>query len=237
MNLTLHTDKPVSRRDQDRFQRYEFSKRVAEVVASPIIDKSLVVGLYGKWGEGKTTVMNFIEQELPPETIRLKFNPWLFSDEQHLLTSFFSSICEAIGASDKTLLEKMGGLLTDYGAGIGWLTQWAGLNGETIKEVGSKLKSGSTEKTKQRIDSLIEESGKNIVVFIDDIDRLDVIEVQYVFKLVKLVADFPRTCYVLSFDDEMVSAALAPRYGGDKRSFGYGFLEKIIQVPLKIPKA
>jgi hypothetical protein len=72
---------------------------------------------------------------------------------------------------------------------------------------------------------------------VDDIDRLDIQEVQYIFKLVKLVGDFPRTCYVLSFDEEMVSAALAPKYGGDNRAAGHNFLEKIIQLPLKIPKA
>lgn len=35
----------------------------------------------------------------------------------------------------------------------------------------------------------------------------------------------------------MVSAALSPKYGGDSKSAGYNFLEKIIQIPLKIPKA
>jgi hypothetical protein len=237
MNTQIHTDKPISEQQQDRFQRYEFSKRIASIVASPKIDQSLVVGIYGKWGEGKTTVMNFIEKELPNETIRVKFNPWLFSDEQHLLSSFFSGICEAIGASDKTLLQKIGGLLSDYGSGIGLLTQFAGIKAEGIKGLGDKLKNASTQKLKKRIDDLIVDSEKNIVVFVDDIDRLDVSEVQYVFKLVKLVADFPRTCYILSFDDEMVAAALAPKYGGDKKIAGYNFLEKIIQIPLKIPKA
>jgi predicted KAP-like P-loop ATPase len=237
MNTQMLADKPISEQQQDRFQRYEFSKRIASIVASPKVDQSLVVGLYGKWGEGKTTVMNFIEQELPAETVRVKFNPWLFSDEQHLIKSFFSGMCEAIGAADKTLLEKFGNLLSDYGSGIGLLTQFAGIGGDGLKGLGDKLKNTSTQKMKQRIDDLIVDSGKNIVVFVDDIDRLDVNEVQYVFKLVKLVADFPRTCYVLSFDDEMVAAALAPKYGGERKIAGYNFLEKIIQIPLKIPKA
>lgn len=233
----MYTDKPASIQSEDCFQRYEFSKRIASIVAKPSIDKSLIIGLYGRWGEGKTTVMNFIQKELPKETITVNFNPWLFSDEQHLLKSFFTSISDSLGASDKTKKEKIGELLSDYGGAIGSVTQFVGFSTDGLEKFGNKLKSTSTEELKKRIDELIIQSGKSIVVFVDDIDRLDITEVQYVFKLVKLVGDFPRTCYILSFDDEMVSSALAPKYGGDSKSAGYNFLEKIIQIPLKIPKA
>jgi predicted KAP-like P-loop ATPase len=232
-----NTDKPASIKSEDRFQRYEFSKRIASIIATPKIDKSLIIGIYGKWGEGKTSVMNFVQQELPEETVVVNFNPWMFSDEPHLLRSFFSSISKQLGAKEKTIKEKMGGLLSEYGGAIGSLTQFAGFGTEGLEKLGDKLKETSIEEVKKRVDDLIIQSGKNIVVFVDDIDRLDVQEIQYVFKLVKLVGDFPRTAYVLSFDDEMVSAALAPKYGGDNKSAGYNFLEKIIQVPLKIPKA
>jgi predicted KAP-like P-loop ATPase len=237
MTNNIHTDKPATVQSEDCFQRYEFSKRIASIVAVPKIDKSLIIGLYGKWGEGKTTVLNFIRQELPEETIVVNFNPWLFSDEQHVLKSFFNSITEALGAKDKTLKEKLGGLFSDYGGAIGSITQFAGFSMDGVEKLGNKLKEVSTEQLKKRVDDLIIQSEKNIVVFVDDIDRLDIQEIQYIFKLVKLVGDFPRTCYVLSFDEEMVSAALAPKYGGDNKTAGYNFLEKIIQLPLKIPKA
>lgn len=238
MDLHIHTDKPATTRAEDCFQRYEFSKRIASIIASPKIDQSLIIGLYGKWGEGKTTVMNFIRQELPEDTVVVNFNPWMFSDEHHLLRSFFVSISKELGAKDRTIKEKIGGLLSDYGGAIGSVTQFAGFGTEGLEKLGNKLKESSIEHLKKRGDDLIILSGKNIVVFVDDIDRLDISEIQYVFKLVKLVGDFPRTAYVLSFDDEMVSAALAPKYGGDyNKAAGYNFLEKIIQMPLKIPKA
>src|SRR5690606_38170488 len=233
----MYTDKPASFKSEDSFQRYEFAKRIASIVGTPKIDKSLIVGLYGRWGEGKTTVMNFIREELPSDTVVVNFNPWFFTDEQHLLKSFFSSITDALGASDKTNKEKIGALLSDYGGAIGTITQFVGVKTDGLEKLGNKLKSTSSEQLKKRIDDLIIDSGKNIVVFVDDIDRLDIQEIQYVFKLVKLVGDFPRTAYILSFDDEMVSAALAPKYGGNSKVAGYNFLEKIIQVPLKIPKA
>ncbi len=193
MNINIQTDKPASLQSEDCFQRYEFSKRIASIVGAPKIDKSLIVGLYGKWGEGKTTVMNFIQQELPEETIIVNFNPWLFSDEQHVLKSFFVSITEALGANDKTLKEKIGGLFSDYGGAIGAVTQFVGFSTEGIEKLGNKLREVSIEQLKKRVDDLIIQSGQNIVVFVDDIDRLDIQEIQYIFKLVKLVGDFNYT--------------------------------------------
>jgi hypothetical protein len=69
----------------------------------------------------------------------------------------------------------------------------------------------------------------------DDIDRLDKAEIQTVFRLVKLLADFPNTTYVLFFDDKRVAEALGEKYVGD--GAGKSFLEKIIQVPLSLPPA
>lgn len=238
--MNIHTDKPASTKFEDRFQRYEFAKRIAAIAATAKTDKSLIIGLYGKWGEGKTSVMNFIQQELPKDTIIVNFNPWLFSDEQHLLKSFFSTLATSIGTEIKSGKEKVGEILADYGDAIGDFTEYIPKVGSKFKwlgKLGKKLSAVSVEVLKNRVDAMIRKSGNPIVIFVDDIDRLDVDEIQYVFKLVKLVGDFPCTSYILSFDDEMVSAALAPKYGGHDKAAGYNFLEKIIQVPLKIPKA
>lgn len=231
------TDNPAGKKSQDRFQRYEFSKRIASIVSSPKNEKSLIIGLYGKWGEGKSTVLNFIQRELPAETIVVNFNPWLFSDAKYLLKSFFESFAFALNKSEKSAKEKIGTFLSDYAGAIGSITQFFGASTDGIEKLGATMKETPIEKTKERIDKFIIDSGKNIVVLIDDIDRLDVDEVQYIFKVVKLVGDFPRTSYVLAFDDEMVSKALAPKYPGTAINTGYQFLEKIVQVPLKLPRA
>lgn len=233
--ITIHSDKPIIDGNNDLFQRYEFAKRIAKVISSQPEGDSLVVGLYGKWGEGKTTLMNFIQSELPTDSIVINFNPWLFSDENHLLKAFFEGLAGALNKESKNSKEKIGGFLAEYADSMGVLTQFLGFNTKGLESLGKKMGALSTEKLKERIDKYIEDSGKKIYVFIDDIDRLDINEIQSVFKLVKLVGNFPNTCYVMAFDNEMVSAALAPKYTGSEG--GHNFLEKIIQLPILIPKA
>ncbi len=234
-------DRPVDSQNDDKFQRYPFAKRIADIVSSGKYPKSLV-GIYGKWGEGKTSVMNFIRNEVSENTIVIIFNPWQFSEQKQLLKSFFESIAQALGKKLITKKEKIAEVFGDYADSVGSLADLVIPYGISAifgigKKISKKLKKDSIEDLKTRVDNLIIEANCNFVVFIDDIDRLDVAEVQSVFKLVKLVGDFPRTSYVLSFDDDMVASALGPQYANRDKSSGYAFLEKIIQIPLNLPKA
>ena len=54
-----------------------------------------------------------------------------------------------------------------------------------------------------------------IIVSIDDIDRLSDEEIVAVFQLVKSLADFPNTIYVLAFDYDVVVRALGKVQHGD----------------------
>jgi hypothetical protein len=93
------------------------------------------------------------------------------------------------------------------------------------------------EELRRRLTEALAEAGKRIVILVDDIDRLDRHETYTLFRLIKACADFPNICYVLAFDDTAVAQALGERYGGGDERAGRAFLEKIIQVPLKLPVA
>src|SRR5258708_7345512 len=73
---------------------------------------------------------------------------------------------------------------------------------------GDKLSTVELDELKTRVSKILVEAGHRVVVFIDDIDRLDRREIHAILKLIKLSASFQNTAYVLAFDDEMVSASL-----------------------------
>ncbi|MCB4894841.1 KAP family NTPase [Bifidobacterium pseudocatenulatum] len=80
--------------------------------------------------------------------------------------------------------------------------------------------------------NLQREKDQRIIVFIDDIDRLADDEISALFRTVKSVGDLPNVIYVLLYDRHKVAAALAR----DQKDNGDKFLEKIIQVPIKVPE-
>ena len=87
------------------------------------------------------------------------------------------------------------------------------------------------QKKKDEIIKKLKEEKLKIVVAIDDIDRLSEEEIVAVFQLVKALADFPNTVYLLAFDREVVVQALEKVQSGK----GEAYLEKVVQVPFEIP--
>ena len=239
----MFPDNPVLDLSLDKFNRLPFSQRIAEVISSRHDSSSIVIGIYGAWGEGKTTVFNFIETTLEnnPNIVCVRFNPWFFRDEEKLLLSFFQTLADALKRKLTTRAEDIGGWLAKCGEILEPLsfadpTGAVRGSGQIFEKLGNLFSQVKLEENKKRIEKILEEENKRLVIFIDDIDRLDKSEIQSIFKLVKLSAGFKNTTYLLAFDEEKVAAAISDKYGSGDLEAGRSFLEKIIQVPLNLPQ-
>jgi hypothetical protein len=227
-------DAPISNPDLDEFNRREYSERIAQTIALRKETKSLVVGIYGKWGEGKTTVLNFIDIELKRQShiVTIFFNPWMFPSESELLIAFYTELAKGLKKSLPTARENIGKVITDY------IAPFVGLldKGDPAEKIGKLLSNVRLEELRDRIGNFLVEQKKLVVVFMDDIDRLDKDEIHAIFRLIKLSANFENMVYVLAFDPEIVEDALSERYFTNKKVTGQNFLEKIVQVPINLPK-
>ena len=229
-------DDPIRGKDEDRFNRWPFAQRVAETIALREDPSSLVVGIYGVWGDGKTSTLHLMQEALRsyPHVVQVPFNPWYFESEAGLLRGFFDTLTDALNRSLPTRVERLGELLEQYGAIV---TVLSGGTVSGVSEAGRALSNVKLEELRIRVEEILRGAGKRVTIFIDDIDRLDREEIQALFKLVKLSAGFERIVYVLSFDDEVVAEALGEKYGKGGVQAGRKFLEKIVQVPLHLPAA
>ena len=110
MTKSYAADAPVKNQAEDRFRRWPFAQRIAETVAARRDPSSIVVAIYGTWGEGKTSILNFIECELLSQesVVCVRFNPWRFKDETTLLLSYFGTLADALGRTLSSKNEKIG---------------------------------------------------------------------------------------------------------------------------------
>lgn len=231
------SDDPVLQPQEDKFGRYPFAARIAKTIALKSDPSSIVVAIYGPWGDGKSSVLNFIESELAQSSsvITVRFNPWRFENELVLLQSYFNTLAAALKRRLEHRAEMLAKKIQEYGS---LLSLALGSWGEAATKLAGTLSEVSVDELKRRIEVLLEQEQKRIVVLMDDIDRLDKTEVQSVLKLIKLTGDFKYTAYVLAFDEEMVARVVGEKYGGsadDNYSAGHNFLEKVVQVPLHLP--
>lgn len=260
-NKAIRTDNPIAKKEADTLGRGGFSEKIGKAISQYDGLDSLVIGIYGRWGTGKTSVINMVLEtvaaEAPTEEsapIIINFRPWYFSGQDHLLEQFFKQMAIQI----QGILAKAGGTVSETGKQIGnALTKFSkvlrpakyfapviGIPGEliekalnTVGEVGDSLTVAKGEEVfdpnavKEEIADKLKELNRKVIIVIDDIDRLTKTEIRQIFQLVKALADFPNTVYLLSFDKDIVCEALTDVQTGNANKY----LEKIIQVPFELP--
>ncbi len=80
-----------------------------------ILDKDFktpfCIGIFGKWGSGKTSFMHLLEKRLskdekPPYAVPVWFNPWRYQNEEHLIIPFLKTIENSIRKYNRKKLPK-----------------------------------------------------------------------------------------------------------------------------------
>ena len=102
-NLSFGTDTPIKTKEQDLIGRAPFAERLAEILKSAAGPEPLVIGLYGPWGSGKTSVINLVENVLSRKDGNDKagvsvvdFEPWNYLTAEQLLAQFLKEVGDAL---------------------------------------------------------------------------------------------------------------------------------------------
>jgi energy-coupling factor transporter ATP-binding protein EcfA2 len=248
MSRFVPSDRAIESPEDDLFKRSSFVNRL---VSSLVVDyehysiaAGVTVGLIGPWGTGKSSILNLIERELAaqyPNSICVRFNPWLVSGHQELIGQFFSEFVSVL-QGNRELRTNAYELIDDlkaYGRLIGGIADLAlpglgvfpnGLAGLLERQI---LRGRSLEALHTSISDSLGRIRVPVVVLIDELDRVEDAEVRAVARLINAVAGFPRVSYLVAYDWERVTEALDG--GVSNRGRGRRYLEKIIQHQVAMP--
>ena len=56
----LSADEPIKKSEDDRLNRRSFAESLAKTIVQNSFSSSFSIGLYGKWGSGKTSIVNMV---------------------------------------------------------------------------------------------------------------------------------------------------------------------------------
>lgn len=230
----LSPDRPGDDPASDRLGYSSLAKHLADSILRLPSTEGLVIAVYGTWGAGKTTVLNYVRYYIKQsprneQPTLVVFNPWWFSGSEDLIRAFFGQLQAHLGTPGRAT-NILRNKLADLSETVSEIPlPYTKLGNAAAKLLRTKPK--DVAKLKQEISATLLNQKKRILVTIDDIDRLAPEEIRSVFRVVKSVADFPNITYLLAFDKRIVTRSLE-QLGG---TCGDDYLEKIVQVPFELP--
>ena len=256
----LSNDKPLTGSERDRLGFGGIAQTLAKAFQKNDLSHGLVIGVEGTWGAGKTSLVNLALNELEnlslkedekkqkqPEIIR--FSPWLVGTRNEMIEQLFADLEPAIlklvpepmKDDIKTMIGRyayvpsVSAKLAKFGAMVG--VPVAGMVAKLLDEVSQvtmEYSKKSLGELKRDLRIKLVKLSAPIIVFVDDLDRLDPCEVVEVLRLVKSVADFPNVTYILAYDPVVVVDTVECALG---ISDGKSYIEKVIQASFKVPSA
>lgn len=223
-------DEPIKERDEDILKRRDLAKGLVEKLINTKVDnEAFTLGITASWGDGKTSFMKLMKEVLlkdyKGQFIIMDFNPWLYGKEVNLLHIFFDELRRKIAPRNRELSKD----LRHYADALSKVdTSWS--------QVAAVLKVGFPSKNINEqwkdISEQIKRIQKKIVIFIDDIDRLEGTEMAEVFQLVRNASNFPHMYFVVGYDKKYVVDTLQGVYGVHKLLY----TEKILQEEYALPR-
>lgn len=242
-------DQPIETKKDDILGRGSFAQKLGDAILQYEQEDSLVLGLLGTWGSGKTSILNMTLEHIESfpnaekRPVIIKFNPWNYSDQNQLIAQFFKELSLVLCRDDSTERHaKLGRAIQKYSRffePFSYVPTLSAIGGvaKAVKSVGIAAEKAGEESAKNlstvksELNSLLKKIDKKLIIVIDDIDRLNNTETRQIFQLIKSLADFKNTVYMLAFDKDVVINALKEMQKG----FGLEYLEKVIQVPIEVP--
>ena len=244
-------DRPITNSQQDRLGRAIFSKYLARCMLDHHDPDSLVIGLYGGWGVGKTSVINMMVEELnfaatniedSEKPIILNFSPWSYSGQDQLIYSFFRRLASALRSVP--YLENAEEIIHLLELYVSFFTQkpipkplrtkrslFKKLTFQKQEEVYAWESGRDLTLVKAELNELLRNQNHKIIIIIDNISRLQAKEVKQIFQIVKSMGDYINTIYLLAFDKQQVVQAVNSIDG----SGGEDYVEKVVQLPFSVP--
>ncbi|MGA3771457.1 NTPase [Ralstonia solanacearum] len=103
--------------------------------------------------------------------------------------------------------------------------------GRALSHLGRDRSDEPLGKVREALEARLRELDRPLVVFVDDIDRLEPDQIRMLLRQVKANANLPNIVFVLLFQPSIVERALDPVADGNGRAF----LEKVVQASFDLP--
>lgn len=245
-------DEPNPRGSADELGIDRHAKALIEFIKKA--PTPLTIGIQGEWGSGKTSILNSIYYELNEAKCykQIWVNSWessLLSTPGEALLKIINEIVGELIGSDKGTSKQESIKNITSAIFKGALRVGASIAlGDKASEVASELMSGrenSIKELRNSLDALSQEIRdrtsnpyNKIIVYIDDLDRIEPQYAVQILELLKNIFNISGCIFILAIDYQVVVKGLQHKFGKrtEENEWEFrAFFDKIIQLPFMMP--
>ncbi|MCT4671756.1 MAG: KAP family NTPase [Prolixibacteraceae bacterium] len=167
------------------------------------------------------------------DVIFVDYNPWFANGSKHVVAHFLDALQKSLSPYDGELagsIAKYRKLLLSLNPGVFNNVVDGTVNFFSVhKDIEDRFK---------RLEECIQRLNKKILVFMDDLDRLEANELVASLKIIRNTGSFKNVVFFVTYDKEYVLSQLASHFNFDKKDKKQGdrFLEKFFQLEVSLPK-
>lgn len=231
------------------------SAALIEVVTEPRL-LPVTVGVFGDWGSGKSSLLRMARRELQARegVATIEFSAWQFESYEDVKAALMQVILQRL-REEQGVSEEAKSLVNKLAKRVDWFyaislaaTRVATLTPPSLDELRKVVRpseeEGGEEESQAIADfrrdfaELLREitTITTLVIFIDDLDRCMPKSIIETFEAIRLFLSVDKTAFVIAADERIIRYAIHTRYPADGGvDIGRDYLEKIVQVPLRVP--
>ncbi|SVB04169.1 uncharacterized protein METZ01_LOCUS157023 [marine metagenome] len=246
-------DEPNPKGSKDTLDIYRHADALTEFIRKT--STPMAIGIQGEWGSGKTSLLNAIYYALEKEGgkfLQIWVNSWehslLTTPEETLLKIINAIIHEMVLGDDNkarqsNIMESTGNLIK--GALRIGATVVGGSKGLEVADEMLRTNVNSIKELREQLVSLAEEiqarntnPAEKIIIYVDDLDRIEPKEAVLVLELLKNIFSIPNCVFLLAIDYQVIVKGLEHKFGKrtEENEWEFrAFFDKIIQLPFMMP--
>lgn len=240
---TYLDDNPIEDPIKDELDYQPIVRKIKEILLNNNYEKSFSIGLVGAWGNGKSSVFKMVNGQITPQKsfidkakvyfrdksiypIVINFLPYLNHKEEDIISEFFTELSSNLKKYDGVLSEH----ILNYSEKITNL--YKEQNIRDFFKSPSKSSDIPTGVLYVQINEILRKLNKKIIVFIDDLDRLNENEILQVLKLIRNTADFTNIIFLVAMDKDYV----VNRLKADDKILDAKYIDKFFQLEIYLPE-
>ncbi|GAB3352213.1 KAP family P-loop NTPase fold protein [Lysobacter tyrosinilyticus] len=238
-------DAPVFYKSDDQYNRWPVATAISRAIQSSPLAWSTRIGLYGQWGEGKTSVLNFLaKQQAEAGNVVIRYTSWGASSDDEVWRGFSKALRDGLrrartsigrSASFAYLARRYAPILASAVKAGGKAVNLKAPGVSIGTDFASELIQKHLKVTKKDVTAMADVLGdRRVIVIIDDLDRADPAVIPKLLLALRDLLDYSRFTFVLAFDKPVIVKALAA-YNAAWIGGGEDFLNKIIDFPFELP--